>query len=98
MHTNMRRLYHLWISAEELNSSGIAQPDKRAFAFSNDFQIYGAPKLYPKEIAGIVVGVVVVVALMIVAFTFGARLWRKRRSAAVSLSEAEHTEEGRYRD
>jgi len=51
--------------------------------------------LFPKEIAGIVVGSVAAVALLTGLFVLGARLVRKRKSVAVDLPGPD---EGGYSD
>lgn len=52
---------------------------------SNEFQISGGVKLFPKEIAGIVVGSIAAVALLVGLYVLGARIVRKRKSVAVDL-------------
>jgi hypothetical protein len=49
------------------------------------FGIEGGVMLFPKEIAGIVVGSLVAVVLLIVLFVLGARIVRKRKSVVVDL-------------
>jgi hypothetical protein len=63
----------------------INTPPGNAVASSNIFEIDGGVTLFPKEIAGIVVGSVAAVALLIGLFVLGARLVRKRKSVAVDL-------------
>lgn len=68
----------------------IGVPEKTGYAdLSNSFEIVGGPTLYPKEIAGVVVGTLAGMALLIGAFVVGARYIRKRKSVAVDLSGEE---------
>jgi len=53
---------------------------------TNWFEIEGGPTLYPREIAGVVVGTVAACALIIAAVVFVPRCVRKRRSVAVNLA------------
>lgn len=55
-------------------------------ALTNWFEVEGGPTLYPKEIAGVVVGTVVACVLIIAAVVLVPRCVRKRRSVAVDLS------------
>lgn len=66
-----------------------------AYHNSNTFEIYGGPRLYPKEIAAVVGGTLGALVLLMGIWVVGARVWRKRRNVAVDLSEGG---EGRYRD
>ena len=53
---------------------------------TNWFEIEGGPTLYPKEIAGVVVGTLGACALIVAAVVFVPRCVRKRRSVAVNLA------------
>jgi hypothetical protein len=53
---------------------------------TNWFEITGGPALYPREIAGVVVGTLGACALIIAAVVFVPRCVRKRRSVAVNLA------------
>ena len=64
-------------------------------ASSKIFEIDGGVALFPKEIAGIVVGGVAAVALFVGIFALGARIMRRRKSVAVDLPEPS---EGGYSD
>lgn len=79
------RLYLFWISAVQIDEQGSILRNETAYASSEDFSIVGGPKLYPKEIASIVIGSIAGLALLIVAVVFGARYLRKRRSVAIDL-------------
>jgi hypothetical protein len=52
---------------------------------TNEFQISGGVKLFPKEIAGIVLGCIAAVVLLVGLLVLGARIVRKRKSVAVDL-------------
>jgi uncharacterized protein (DUF2062 family) len=58
-------------------------------AITKGFEIVGGPTLYPKEIAGVVVGTLVGLLLLLGIFAASARFWRKRQSVAVDLSESD---------
>lgn len=88
------RLYLFWISAVQIDEMGDILQNETVYASSRNFSIVGGPKLYPKEIASIVIGSIAGLALLIVAVVFGARYLRKRRSVAIDLG----SEEERYRD
>lgn len=62
---------------------------------SNEFKISGGVKLFPKEIAGIVVGSIAAVVLLVGLFVLGARIVRKRKSVVVDLPGPD---EGGYSD
>jgi hypothetical protein len=49
------------------------------------FEIEGGETLFPKEIAGIVVGTLVGAALLVGLYVIGARIVRKRRNIEVDL-------------
>ena len=53
---------------------------KNAVASSNIFEIEGGVTLFPKEVAGIVVGILAAVVLLVGGFVLGARVVRKRKS------------------
>lgn len=77
------------MSGEEIHDGNIETNGTGYAAINSHFEIVGGPTLYPKEIAGVVVGSVAGMALIIGAFIVAARLIRKRRSLAVDLSEPE---------
>lgn len=83
------------MTAEEIPKWGVPDPSGTVYVSSNKFEIKGGPKLYPKEIAGVVVGTLAGLVLIVVTFAIGARCIRKRRNLAVNLSTVE---EGGYRD
>jgi predicted permease len=100
LHTSCRRPYQIWFEGLELlpgTSAGnpIVNSSANAVASSNVFEIEGGVALFPKEIAGIVVGSLAGVALLVGLFVVGARLVRKRKSVAVDLPGPE---EGGYSD
>jgi uncharacterized protein (DUF2062 family) len=78
-------VFNLWISAIEIDNQGEPNPDATFYVNSNKFEITGGPALYPKEIAGVVIGTVLGFALFIGIWVIGARLLRKRRSLVVDL-------------
>jgi uncharacterized protein (DUF2062 family) len=74
----------------ELADVGIPLENQTGYgATTSSFEIVGGPTLYPKEIAGVVVGTLVGLLLLLGIFAAGARLWRKRQSVAVNLSESD---------
>jgi len=85
--THLRRRYAIWLDAG-INGEGLLPLTNRTYtaALTNWFEIEGGPTLYPKEIAGVVVGCVAFCALVIAAAVFVPRCIRKRRSVAVDLS------------
>lgn len=86
------RWFRLWASGTELhNGDDYGLPENRTgyAAISGHFEIVGGPKLYPKEIAGVVVGSMAGMVVLVGALLVAARLIRKRRSLAVDLSEPE---------
>jgi uncharacterized protein (DUF2062 family) len=85
------------MSALEVNSTGHSDPNAVAYTSSNKFVIHGGPRLYPKEIAGVVVGSVVALGLVVGAFVGVARYMRRRRSRAVAVDASEGNGE-RYTD
>jgi len=83
------RYYSLVMHAMEVdNETGITDPSAVAYATSNIFIIYGAPKLHPKEIAGVVIGSFA--ALVLVAGAFVGLAWyvRKRGSWAAAAGSS----------
>lgn len=92
--TDGSRLYMLWMNALDVDEEGNTHGSGFA-ATTNNFEIAGGPTLYPKEIAGIVIGTLAALALFLGVFIVGARCLRKRKSLAVNLSEAP---EGGYSD
>ena len=82
------RFYSLVMNSVEFDEHGIPDLDAFFIASSNKFIIHGGPKLYPKEIAGVVVSTFVALALIFGASVVVARHMRKRRSMiAADLSE-----------
>jgi hypothetical protein len=63
-----------------LNSSA-----KHAIASSNVFEIEGGVALFPKEIAGNLVGTLVAAALLVGVYVLGARVLRKKKSVELDL-------------
>ena len=61
------------------------------------FIIHGGPKLYPKEIVGVVVGSLIAMALIVGALIGVARCMRRRRSRA-AVAEASEGIRERYTD
>jgi hypothetical protein len=57
----------------------------RTGARTNNFEISGGVKLFPREIAGIVIGSIAGAVLLAGLFVLGARIVRKRKSVAVDL-------------
>jgi uncharacterized protein (DUF2062 family) len=94
---NRRRYYSLFMNAVEVNATGFPDSNAVAYTSSNRFVIHGRPKLYPKEIAGVVIGGLVALALIVGAFVGVVRYMRKRRSRAAAAEMAEGSEE-RYTD
>ena len=90
------RVYDFFLNAVEVDERGQWHPNTTFYVRSNKFEIVGghAP-LGPKEIAGITVGAVAGLILLLVIWGVGARLWRQRRALAVDLSEQN---EGWYTD
>ncbi len=90
------RVYDFFLNAIEVDEKGQLNPNTTFYVRSNKFEIVGghAP-LRSKEIAGITVGAVAGLILLLVIWGVGARLWRQRRSLAVDLSEQN---EGGYTD
>ncbi|KAM0693929.1 hypothetical protein Q7P36_006053 [Cladosporium allicinum] len=82
--------YALWLSASpagEEDHLPRSSSNRTGFAaLTNWVEIEGGPVLYPKEIAGVVVGSVAFCALVVAAIVFVPRCIRKRRSVAVDLS------------
>lgn len=81
------------MNGEELHDGevpGVPENSTTGYAAINShFEIVGGPVLYPKEIAGVVVGSVAAMVLLVGACLVAARLIRKRKSLAVDLSEPE---------
>jgi hypothetical protein len=90
-------MFELFLSAVELDSNGepSTNPNATFYANSNNFEIYGGPKIYPKELAIIIGATLGGLVLLIAVWVVGARIWKKRRSAAVRLPRGG---EGGYRD
>jgi hypothetical protein len=82
-------MFELFLSAVELDSNGepSINPNATFYANSNNFEIYGGSKIYPKELAVIVGATLVALVLLIAAWVVGAKVWRKRRSAAIRVPE-----------
>jgi len=57
----------------------------RTIARTNTFEVSGGVKLFPQEIAGIVVGSIAGAVLLVGLVILGARIVRKRKSVAVDL-------------
>jgi hypothetical protein len=95
--TQSLSMFELFLSAVELDSNGepSTNPNATFYANSNNFEIYGGPKIYPKELAIIVGATLGGLVLLVAGLMVGARIWRKRRSAAIRLPEGG---EGGYRD
>lgn len=86
------------MNAAVVDKHGIPDPAEAfVIASSNKFVIHGGPGLYPKEIAGVEIGTLVALALIVGASVAVARYVRKRRSLTVAeLSEKNNGE--RYTD
>lgn len=85
-----RRPYHIDFQGRELlpghNGHLVTNSSVwRTVARTNTFEVSGGVKLLPKEIAGIVVGSIAGVVLLVGFFVLGARIIRKRKSLAVDL-------------
>jgi hypothetical protein len=83
------RYYALWLSAGIGGDDHLPRSSNRRTYFAaltNWVEIEGGPVLYPKEIAGVVVGSVAFCALVVAAVVFVPRCVRKRRNVAVDLS------------
>jgi hypothetical protein len=95
--TQSPSVFELFLSAVEIDSNGepSTNPNATFYANSNNFEIYGGPKIYPKELAIIIGATLGGLVLLIAVWVVGARIWRKRRSAAVRLPGGG---EGGYRD
>jgi hypothetical protein len=85
------------MNAVEVNETGFPDFDAFIYAGTNRFIIHGGPKYYPKEIAKMVIGGFVALALIVGAFVGVARYMRKRRSLAATLGLSDNSEE-RYTD
>jgi hypothetical protein len=90
LHSGCRRPYQIWFEGLELlpgpsTGNPIVNSSANAVASSNIFEIDGGVTLFPKEIAGIVVGSLAAVALFVGLFVLSARIVRKRKSVAVDL-------------
>lgn len=72
------------MNAMELDKNGVPDPSTLVTTSSNKFVIHGGPKLYPKEIAGMVVGIFAAVALLVGVLVVVARCVRKRRSGVAA--------------
>jgi hypothetical protein len=83
-HANIDRYYCLVLNALEVSSTGHPDPNAVAYTSSNRFVIHGGSKLYPKEVAGVVVGSLVALGLIVGAFVGMARCSRRRRSRAAA--------------
>jgi hypothetical protein len=95
--TVLYRYYSLVMNAVEVNETGFPDFDAFVYAGTNRFVIHGGPKFYPKEIARVVIGSFVALALIVGAFIGVAQYMRKRRSRAAAAEMAEGSEE-RYTD
>jgi hypothetical protein len=85
------------MNALEVNATGHPDPNAVAYTSSNTFIIHGGPKLYPKEIVGVVVGSLIAMALIVGALIGVARCMRRRRSRAAAAEASEGIRE-RYTD
>jgi hypothetical protein len=89
------RVYDFFLTALEVDEHGHTSPDMMYFVNSNTFEIKGRDGLRPLEIAEIIGGVIVGMALLVGFWIACARLLRQRRWLAGDLSEGD---EGGYTD